>query len=233
MGDVTLQWKGVGPRVASVVSLSPTDNVYSLTSNKFDFDMFAKGTGPKIPAPSSKSSTDEYMSAENTAVETIRIKINPKTKTLAGGTLTEEAGTAAEKTYPEITLVALNTPIKAAVRVSPIETYKAQQNWHKVPCLIALHTGKSVASGAVDSFCYIIGKLTSEIADQAADGKSRDGDTMTFTAEAVTLDATVTAAAINTALTDVTPYGATNAIVFNELTAEDVTQLSAGELVFK
>lgn len=233
MNDLVLQWKQCGARVGSVVVLSATDGKYSLTSNKFDFDLFLKGTGPKIPAPSSKSSSDEYMSVESTAAETIRMKISPKTKTLANGVLTEESGTSTDKTYPEITMVAGNTPLKASARISPTELNKAQQSWHKVPCLVALHTGKSVAGSATDSFCFVMGKLTSEITDQAADGKSQDGITMTFTAESVSLDATVTFTAINSALTDITPFGSSTAVAFTELTAEDVALLAAGELVFK
>jgi len=240
MAETTLMYKAEGSRVSLVVPLELNeDGKYQLPAvvNKYIFDFISKGSGFKIPKPDSSTSEDTYKSLADTANNTFRVKIYPKTLTYSNGALIEEAGSGTTAVYAEVTITAGNTPLlKAgtaeAVRCSIVQFINAQKEWQKSPCLVVQHIGKMLGASTPAGFTYCIGKLTSDVTD-TEEGSTKEGDLLAFTAGSYELDSTLDLVAVNGAFEAMTPFGSSAAITVTALAADDLTALKAGELVVK
>ena len=241
MADKTLEWKTEGTRVGLSVplELDSTSGKWKLPTvvKKYHFDYFLKGSGFKNPKPDASSSEDTFKSVVDTANQTVRLKLNPRTFTYANATLTEESGNSTSKTYPEVTFVIANTPlvktgVAEPVRLTLVQYFNLQKEMQKVPSIVVHHIGKVIGATAPAGFTYSIGKLTSDVSD-TEEAVAKDGDTLVFTAGSYELDDTVDLTAVNALLDDITPFGATVAISPTDIIADDLTLMKAGEIVIK
>lgn len=227
-----LTWPLIGCRGAAVIplELDSATNKYKLptTLKIYMYDTIGDGSGAKSPAPADSNSKDTFLSFETTSAQTIQCQIYPTTLTLKSTGFKVESGESAEQVYPEVTLVAGNTPLLksgagTAARISVKENIQWQLAMQKVPCIVAFDLGVEVGSDSIGAG-YVIGKFGD--ASYYPKGKSYEGDTLTFTGKSVSTDIASLEAITITPLEQA-------AITLPALTAAEITKIAGGELLIK